>query len=178
MRNDFIHEWHYQNEFIDQPTYEKHKGKYFARMYEEIEKKEFADLQEAIDKMPSGADFRMFKERKDFSEIEMTLMNDPIYITSKRLAMMLHNKATLEFANAMANDPSYVTYKNAADIPENNVKGFKLLDSRGGGKRYGDLTNRYVPIALYEELRGTTFANKFVSASYDALRMYDGLAIR
>jgi hypothetical protein len=176
--NDFIHEWHYQNEFIDQPTYEKHKGKYFARMYEEIEKKEFADLEEAIDKMPSGLDFRMFKARKDFSEIELTLMNDPIYITSKRLAMMLHNKATLEFANAMAADPSYVTYKNAADIPENNVKGFKLLDSRGGGKRYGDLTNRYVPIALYEELRGTTFANKFVSASYDALRMYDGLYVR
>ena len=176
--NDFIHEWHYQNEFIDQPTYEKHKGKYFARMYEEIERKEFADLHDAIDKMPSGADFRMFKARKDFSEIELTLMNDPIYITSKRLATMLHNKATLEFSNAMAADPSYTTYKNAADIPENNIRGFKLLDSRGGGKRYGDLTNRYVPLALYEELRGTTFANKFVSASYDALRMYDGLAIR
>jgi hypothetical protein len=176
--NDFIHEWHYQNEFIDQPTYDKHKGKYFARMYEEIERKEFADLHDAIDKMPSGADFRMFKARKDFSEIELTLMNDPIYITSKRLATMLHNKATLEFCNAMAADPSYTTYKNAADIPENNIRGFKLLDSRGGGKRYGDLTNRYVPLALYEELRGTTFANKFVSASYDALRMYDGLAIR
>jgi hypothetical protein len=176
--NDFIHEWHYQNEFIDQPTYDKHKGKYFARMYEEIERKEFADLHDAIDKMPSGADFRMFKARKDFSEIELTLMNDPIYITSKRLATMLHNKATLEFCNAMAADPSYTIYKNAADIPENNVRGFKLLDSRGGGKRYGDLTNKYVPLALYEELRGTTFANKFVSASYDALRMYDGLAVR
>jgi hypothetical protein len=176
--NDFIHEWHYQNEFIDQPTYDKHKGKYFARMYEEIERKEFADLHDAIDKMPSGVDFRMFKARKDFSEVELTLMNDPIYITSKRLATMLHNKATLEFCNAMAADPSYTTYKNAADIPENNVKGFKLLDSRGGGKRYGDLTNKYVPLALYEELRGTTFANKFVSASYDALRMYDGLAVR
>lgn len=176
--NDFIHEWHYQNEFIDQATYDKHKGKYFARMYEEIERKEFADLHDAIDKMPSGADFRMFKARKDFSEIELTLMNDPIYITSKRLATMLHNKATLEFCNAMAADPSYTIYKNAADIPENNVRGFKLLDSRGGGKRYGDLTNKYVPLALYEELRGTTFANKFVSASYDALRMYDGLAVR
>jgi hypothetical protein len=176
--NDFIHEWHYQNEFIDQATYDKHKGKYFARMYEEIERREFADLHDAIDKMPSGADFRMFKARKDFSEIELTLMNDPIYITSKRLATMLHNKAILEFSNAMASDPSYTTYKNAADIPENNVSGFKLLDSRGGGKRYGDLTNRYVPLALYEELRGTTFANKFVSASYDALRMYDGLAVR
>lgn len=176
--NDFIHEWHFQNEFIDQATYEKHKGKYFARMYEEIEKKEFADLQEAIDKMPGGADFRMFKERKDFSEIELTLMNDPIYITSRRLATMLHNKATLEFCNAMAADPAYTIYKNATDIPENNVSGFKLLDSRGGGKRYGDLTNKYVPLALYEELRGTAFANKFVSASYDALRMYDGLAVR
>ncbi len=176
--NDFIHEWHFQNEFIDAPTYEKHKGKYFARMYEEIEKKEFADLNEAIDKMPAGADFRMFKERKDFDEIELTLMNDPIYITSKRLAMMLHNKATLEFCNAMANDPSYRIYKNKEDIPENNVKGFRLLDSSGGGKRYGELTNKYVPLALYEELRGTAFANKFVSTAYDGLRMYDGLAVR
>ena len=176
--NDFIHEWHFQNEFIDAPTYEKHKGKYFARMYEEIEKKEFADLNEAIDKMPAGADFRMFKERKDFDEIELTLMNDPIYITSKRLAMMLHNKATLEFCNAVANDPSYRIYKNKEDIPENNVKGFRLLDSSGGGKRYGELTNKYVPLALYEELRGTAFANKFVSTFYDGLRMYDGLAVR
>jgi hypothetical protein len=176
--NDFIHEWHFQNEFIDVPTYEKHKGKYFARMYAEIEKKEFADLNEAIDKMPSGADFRMFKERKDFSEVELTLMNDPIYITSRRLATMLHNKATLEFCNAMANDPSYKIYKKLDDVPENNKKGFKLLDSKGGGKRYGELTNKYVPIALYEELRGTTFATEFISKSYDVLRMYDGLGVR
>ena len=176
--NDFIHEWHFQNEFIDAPTYEKHKGKYFARMYAEIEKKEFADLNEAIDKMPSGADFRMFKERKDFSEVELTLMNDPIYITSRRLATMLHNKATLEFCNAMANDPSYKIYKKLDDVPENNKKGFKLLDSKGGGKRYGELTNKYVPIALYEELRGTTFATEFISKSYDVLRMYDGLSVR
>ena len=176
--NDFIHEWHYQNEFIDKPTYEKNKGKYFARMYEEIERKEFADLHDAIDKMPSGADFRMFKARKDFSEIELTLMNDPIYITSKRLATMLHNKATLEFCNAMAADPSYTTYKNKDDIPENNKNGFKLLASKGGGKRYGDLTNKYVPITLYEELRGTTFANDFISKSYDWMRMYDNLDTR
>jgi hypothetical protein len=176
--NDFIHEWHFQNGFIDQPTYDKHKGKYFARMYEEIERKEFADLHEAIDKMPAGADFRMFKERKDFSEVELTLMNDPIYITSKRLATMLHNKATLEFCNAMANDPSYKIYKKESELPENNKKGFKLLESSGGGKRYGELTNKYVPLALYEELRGTTFANKFISASYDVLRMYDGLDTR
>lgn len=176
--NDFIHEWHYQNEFIDQPTYEKHKGKYFARMYQEIEKKEFTDLSDAIDKMPSGADFRMFKERKDFSEVELTLMNDPIYITSRRLATMLHNKATLEFCDAMANDPSYATYKKLDDVPENNRKGFKLLDSKGGGKRYGELTNKYVPIALYEELRGTTFANEFISKSYDVLRLYDGFGAR
>jgi len=176
--NDFIHEWHYENGFIDAPTYEKHKGKYFARMYEEIERKEFTDLHDAIDKMPAGADFRMFKARKDFSEVELTLMNDPIYITSRRLATMLHNKATIEFCNAMANDPSYKVFKKEKDLPENNKKGFKKLESNGGGKRYGELTNKYVPIALYEELRGTTFANQFISKSYDALRMYDGLAIR
>lgn len=176
--NDFIHEWHYQNGFLDDATYEKYKGKYFARMYEEIEKREFADLSDAIDKMPSGADFRMFKERKDFSEIELTLMNDPIYITSRRLATMLHNKATIEFCNAMAADPSYVKYSKLEDVPENNRKGFRLLESAGGGKRYGDLSNKYIPIALYEELRGTTFATKFMSKSYDVLRMYDGLEIR
>jgi ribosomal protein S18 acetylase RimI-like enzyme len=176
--NDFIHEWHFQNGFIDAPTYEKHKGKYFARMYEEIERKEFTDLHDAIDKMPAGADFRMFKERKDFSEVELTLMNDPIYITSRRLATMLHNKATIEFCNAMANDPSYKTFKEEKDLPENNKKGFRKLESNGGGKRYGELTNRYVPLALYEELRGTTFATQFISKAYDALRMYDGLAIR
>lgn len=177
--NDFMHEWHYQNGFIDTPTYEKHKGKYFARMYEEIERKQFSDLSEAIDKMPSGADFRMFKERKDFSEVELTLMNDPIYITSRRIATMLHNKATIEFCNAMANDPSYVTvYKSEDELPKNNKKGFKKLESNGGGKRYGELTNKYVPLALYEELRGTTFANQFIAKSYDALRMYDSFAIR
>lgn len=176
--NDFIHEWHFQNGFIDAPTYEKHKGKYFARMYEEIERKEFTDLHDAIDKMPAGADFRMFKERKDFSEVELTLMNDPIYITSRRLATMLHNKSTIEFCNAMANDPSYKTFKEEKDLPENNKKGFRKLESNGGGKRYGELTNRYVPLALYEELRGTTFATQFISKAYDALRMYDGLAIR
>jgi len=176
--NDFIHEWHFQNEFIDVPTYEKHKGKYFARMYEEIERKEFADLHEAIDKLPSGADFRMFKERKDFSEVELTLMNDPIYITSKRFATMIHNKAVLDFCNVMANDPAYKTYKKLDDVPENNRAGFKLLESAGGGKRYGELTKRYVPIALYEELRGTAFANKHISSLYDVLRGYDGMPSR
>jgi hypothetical protein len=176
--NDFIHEWHFQNEFIDVPTYEKHKGKYFARMYEEIERKEFADLHEAIDKLPSGADFRMFKERKDFSEVELTLMNDPIYITSKRFATMIHNKAVLDFCNVMANDPAYKTYKKLDDVPENNRAGFKLLESAGGGKRYGELTKRYVPIALYEELRGTAFANKYISSLYDVLRGYDGMPSR
>jgi hypothetical protein len=91
---------------------------------------------------------------------------------------MLHNKATIEFCNAMANDPSYKTFKEEKDLPENNKKGFRKLESNGGGKRYGELTNRYVPLALYEELRGTTFATQFISKAYDALRMYDGLAIR
>jgi hypothetical protein len=62
--NDFIHEWHYQNDFIDQYTYEKNKGKYFARAYKEIEKRQNEELYDAINKAGAGVDFSMFKQRK------------------------------------------------------------------------------------------------------------------
>jgi len=176
--NDYIHEWHYKNGFLDKETYDKNKGKYFARAYSEIELKKFKGINEAIDSMTAGTDLSMFKQRKDFEMIDLNLMEDPIYITCKRLAQMAHNQATVDFCNDIAASNEYAVYNTLEEIPENLQKYYKKLDGFGNSIRFGELTNKYVPMAIYEELYGTQFASKFMSDTFNAFKKYDKLALR
>jgi hypothetical protein len=176
--NDFIHEWHYRNGFLDEHTYQKNKGKYFARAYREIESKQFDDINEAINKAGAGAEFNMFRKRKDINEIENLTLSDPIYITIKRFGQMLGNKAIFDFAQSVANDPNYKSYNKLSEVPEKNQQYYKKLNGNGNPKRFGDLTNKYVPIEIYEQLYGTQFVNKTISDINDFANKYDNMFLR
>lgn len=176
--NDFIHEWHYQNDFIDQYTYEKNKGKYFARAYKEIEKRQNEELYDAINKAGAGVDFSMFKQRKEYSEVNLE-SEDPIYITSKRLATITHNMAVMEFAEKVANDESYKSYDKLSDVPEDVRKFYRKLEGFGSKKRFGPLTNKYVPIQIYEQLYGTTYVSDLMNNYINkGLNFYNRLWMR
>ena len=176
--NDFIHEWHYRNGFLDENTYQKNKGKYFARAYKEIEEKQYADIYDAINKAKAGAEFDIFKKRKEFSEIEDLTLSDPIYITVKRMGTMAHNKAIFDFAEKVANDANYKSYSKLSEVPEKNQKYYKKLNGNGNPKRFGDLTNKYVPIEIYEQLYGTQFASQYMSTINDFATKYDNMFLR
>lgn len=176
--NDFIHEWHYRNGFLDENTYQKNKGKYFARAYREIEENQYADIYEAINKAGAGAEFNMFRKRKEFSEIENLTLSDPIYITMKRMGAMIHNKAVFDFAQKVSNDDNYKTYSKLSDVPQKNKQYYKKLNGNGNPKRFGDLTNKYVPIEIYEQLYGTQFVSQFVTGLNDFATKYDNMFLR
>jgi len=176
--NDFIHEWHYRNGFLDENTYQKNKGKYFARAYKEIEEKQYADIYDAINKAKAGAEFDIFKKRKDFNEIEDLTLSDPIYITVKRMGTMAHNKAIFDFAEKVANDANYKSYSKLSEVPEKNQKYYKKLNGNGNPKRFGDLTNKYVPIEIYEQLYGTQFVSQYMSTINDIATKYDNMFLR
>jgi hypothetical protein len=176
--NDFIHEWHYQNDFIDQYTYEKNKGKYFARAYKDIEKRQNDELYDAINKAGAGVDFNIFKQRKEYGEVNLET-EDPIYITSKRLATISHNMAVIDFCEKVKNDKSYKSYDKLSDVPEGVRKFYKKLEGLGSSKRFGSLTNKYVPIQIYEQLYGTTFVSDIMNNKIKkGLNVYDRLWIR
>jgi hypothetical protein len=176
--NDYMHEWHYKNGFLDKETYDKFKGKYFGRMYSEIEHKQFKDVSEAMDSMTAGTDLSMFKQRKDFEMVDLNLMEDPIYITCKRLAQMAHNQAVVDFCDSIAESNEYAIYDKLDDIPENLQKYYKKLEGFGNNKRFGELTNKYVPLAIHEEIYGTQFASQFMSDMFNLFKKYDKLALR
>lgn len=176
--NDFMHEWHFRNGFINQETYDKFKGNYIARMYLQFEQEQFKDIYDAIDKTGAGADLRIFKARKDYKDISDMELADPIYITSKRLATMMHNMAVLDFSNEVASSKEYKIYDKESDIPKEVAKFYKKLKGFGT-KRFGALTDKYVPVQIYEQLYGTTFVSQMMSGFYDkVLNTYDRLFIR
>lgn len=176
--NDFIHEWHYKNDFIDQYTYEKNKGKYFARAYKAIENRQNEELYDAINKAGAGVDFSIFKQRKEYNEVNLE-SEDPIYITSKRLATISHNMAVMEFAEKVSKDEAYKSYEKLSDVPEDVRKFYRKLEGFGSKKRFGPLTNKYVPIQIYEQLYGTTYVSDLMNDYINkGLNLYNRLWMR
>lgn len=181
--NDFIHEWHYKNGFLGEgeaadALYEMNKGTYFPRMYNEIENKKFEDLYDALAKLPNAADFTMFKERKDFADVteSLTLKEDPIYITTKRFGQMMQNQAILQFCDYVAKSGDYKIYSKLDQIPEGAKKAgnYRLLPAgKNGGKRYGELTGKYVPDIVAQQLMGVEFSNQFINLTYQAAKVFD-----
>jgi predicted GNAT family N-acyltransferase len=181
--NDFIHEWHYEHGFLGEgeaadALYEMNKGSYFPRMYNEIENKKFEDLYDALDKLPNSADFTMFKERKDFADVseKFTLKEDPIYITTKRFGQMMQNQAILQFCDYVAKSGDYKIYSKLDQIPEGAKKAgnYRLLPTgKNGARQYGDLTGKYVPDIVAQQLRGVEFSNQMINLTYQAAKVFD-----
>jgi hypothetical protein len=175
--NDAIHDWHFINGKIDKETYDANKGKYIARFYEEIEfddapssfKKSFTDISKQMN-------FGYVKQRKDLDEITLKALEDPVYGTARRLGQMLKNQAIIDYAN-QASTRVKTFSEGDTNIPNNYVK------LEGGGefgniKIWGDLTNKYVPIDLAEDLKGYMFLSDAAQKAYDFNKAYDRLSIR
>ena len=181
--NDFIHEWHYEHGFLGEgeaadALYEMNKGSYFPRMYNEIENKKFEDLYDALAKLPNAADFTMFKERKDFADVSesLTLKTDPIYITTKRFGQMMQNQAILQFCDYVSKSGDYKIYSKKDQIPEGALKAGnyrQLPYGKNGGKRYGELTGKFVPDIVAQQLMGVEFSNQFINLTYQAAKVFD-----
>jgi hypothetical protein len=181
--NDYIHEWHYKNGFLGEGEaadilYEKNKGSYFARMYNEIENKQYEDLYDALAKLPNSADFSMFKERKDFAEVteSLTLKEDPIYITTKRFGQMMQNQAILQFCDYVSKSKDYQIYSSKDKIPAGAAKAGNYRQmpyGKGGSKRYGDLTGKFVPDIVAQQLLGIEFSNQIINLTYQAAKVFD-----
>jgi hypothetical protein len=212
MLNNVIHQWHYDNGFITKKTYEENKGKYIARMYEENEYQHDAQL---MDKIFEFADWKLgghsvkadyIKQRKELENISKTNILDPVYLTVKRHAQMMHNKAVLDYANKMYNDPNVnmVEERVIRDDEGNAIKneegriqtelwerksgkwrkvdtipaGYNKLSSTMVRNKYGDLTNSYVPLHVYEDFMGHQYGTAVVRTMYRAFEVYDRSSVR
>jgi hypothetical protein len=162
LTNDFVHEWHRKQGLISEETYENHKGKYIARLYEEFELIP-PDVQEEFNK--SRADFDMFRRRKDIEEIDLEILKDPVYATAKRVAQMMRNQAIFEYADAINESKIAVSdsaFPNSTRLGTPDTKPF-----------YGSLTGKYVPNYIAQDFKGFFYANKALDHLYSAFKGYD-----
>jgi hypothetical protein len=161
--NDMVHTWHYSEGLISKETFEKHKGKYVARLYEEIETMP-PDVKAEFNK--SRADFNMFKQRKNPSEVDLQILRDPVYATAKRVAQMMQNQAIFEYADGL-NDSKTVTVSDTA-FPNSTQ-----LGKPGDKPYYGSLTGKFVPNYVAQDFKGFFYANKYLNDLYSAFKGYD-----
>lgn len=175
---DDIHRRNFALGFIDQETYDKHKGTYTPRMYETNEIPD--DVQELLDeqekfnpvtKMETG----QFKKRKDLDDLSQKakddLLKDPVYSAVKRLMQLDQNAAIASYVNQIiTNSPSLVKDPASGDIP----KGYQLLS----GKGYGKLDGKYVPNYIAEDFKGFFMLKSWLNKGYDFAKAYDKLSFR
>lgn len=172
--NDEIHTWHHENGFIDEETYQKYKGKYIARLYEESD---LDQLPEDIEKMmekgnnsfsgQTKIDLDIFKARKEIDQVRSTLLQDPVYLTARRLSQMMKSKAIIDYADQVASN--YKIYSSPRP-------GYTQLQANKPA--YGALTNKYVPDFVAEDFKGFFFANETANTFYQAFKLYDRTGFR
>jgi hypothetical protein len=160
--NDFIHEWNFGQGLISKETYDEHKGKYIARLYEQFELVP-PDVKEEFNK--SRADFAMFKERKNAEDVDLEILKDPVYATVKRIAQMMRNQAIFEYADAI--NASGITVSNTP-FPNSTQ-----LGKPGDKPFYGSLTGKFVPNYIAQDFKGFYFANEALQHLYSAFKGYD-----
>jgi len=166
--NDFIHEWHKDHGLIDQATYDKFKGKYIARLYEDFE---IAPEETSSLFSKSRAEFGMFKKRKDAENVESKILSDPVFATAKRFSQMLSNQAIFDYADAVSDSKTF-------KISNTEFPGSSQLGKPGDKPFYGSLTGKFVPNHVFEDFRGFFFANRLAQGFYEAFKAYDKLALR
>lgn len=177
--NDLIHDWHFLNGRISQETYDKNKGTYAPRFYDNIEFEGLpGELKEAFEDYAKQQNFSYVKERQAFEDVmgENSITEDPVYGTSMRLAQMLRNQAVMEYA-ADLNGRVKTYNEGDSNIPNSYIK------LEGGGQfgninTYGKLTNKYVPRDIAEDFKGSLFINYAADKVFDAFKWYDRLAVR
>jgi hypothetical protein len=169
---DMIHEWHHENGFISDKTYEKFKGNYSPRFWEENYESDMdAETQAMSQQMGKALNKDYIKMRKDLDEMGRDAddaVQDPVFGVAMRMAQMLRNQAIMDYAKQL--DGTTSVWDGAGDPPP----GYILLD----GKRYGSLNGKYVSRDVADDFKGYFMTNFFMNELYKFNRLYDGTKLR
>jgi hypothetical protein len=166
--NDFIHEWYHDQGLISDETYNKNKGTYIARLYEEFELLP-PDVQQQM--LKSRADFNMLKQRKEFGDVKSTILSDPVFATVKRMAQMMQTQALFDYADGINNSKTI-------RVSDTEFPNSTQLGKPGDKPYYGSLTGKFVPNYIAEDFKGFFFTNHILQKFYEAFRSYDKTTIR
>jgi hypothetical protein len=151
--NDYMHDLNYSLGLITQETYVKNKGKYIARLYEEMEATDYANSFGPYSEIMPG----IYKKRKELYDSDSVV--DPVYLTMKRLKQTLRNVAIKDYVDAIAAEPgSSVTKEEYEKLPSNERAKYAMLDSNSL-LGYGELSNKYVLKTYALDLKGHNFLN-------------------
>lgn len=171
--NDYIHETNYANGLIDEKTYDKFKGKYIARLYEEIE------MVEAKSDFDSGAiDATIYAERKELHD-QMTSVRDPLYLTMTRFGQTMQNVAVSDYIKSIAADKkNHMTPEQWEQLEQTDKSKYAKLSTDSKGKRFGELEGQYVLKTYVEDLKNQQFLSKHMNNLHKGLSWYDRSLLR
>jgi len=166
--NNYIHETNYSKGLIDEETYNRFKGNYIARMYEEIE------MAEVESDFKSGAiDTNIYKARKELSD-QMQSVRDPLFLTMKRFGQTMQNVAVADYINAIAADPeNSLTAEEFENLEKTEKSKYTKLTVDSKGKRFGQLEGKYVLNTYVEDLKNQQFLSKYMNDFHSLVSLYD-----
>jgi hypothetical protein len=164
--NEDTHELNYKNGFISEETYNKFKGKYIARAYEEFEQI-YADGEGEKDIFVDTSFFgKIYKERKEIDQWKIdNKIKDPIYLTVNRMIRTQRNLSIKNYADYL------ITSGVAIDGPKEGYIEMK-------GARFTTLNGKFLPYHASEDFTGYLFTNKYMDKIYDGVKGYDKLKAR
>jgi hypothetical protein len=166
---DYIHDWHYNNGFIKQETYDKYKGTYSPRFWEDTNMiDESPELAVMFQQMGKSLDRSYIKQRKDIDNIQSDIVEDPVYGTAIRMAQTLRNQALLDYASQVS------TTKAVWNGTGNPPPGFVLLE----GPKFGALNGKYVARDVAEDFKGYYMSDALMNEAYRLFRIYDNTGVR
>lgn len=166
---DYIHDWHYQNGFIKQETYDKYKGTYSPRFWEDTNMvEESPELAVMFQQMGKALDRSYIKQRKDIDDIQSDIVEDPVYGAAIRMAQTLRNQSLLDYASQVS------TTKAVWNGTGNPPPGYVLLE----GPKYGALNGKYVARDVAEDFKGYYMADGLMNEAYRLFRLYDNTGVR
>jgi hypothetical protein len=171
LRNtlDFIHQWHFDNGFIKQETYDKYKGTYSPRMWEDADYLDAgSDLAVMFQQMGKSLDKSYIKKRKEIDDIPNDIIEDPVYGTALRMAQTLRNQAIIDYATQIST--SNAVWNGQGNPPP----GYVLLE----GPKYGPLNGKYVARDVAEDFKGYYMTEGMTNEMYRLIRWYDNTDVR
>lgn len=158
---DWIHDNNFVNGRISESTWLKNKGKYIARAYEEFEYP--TEVNDLIKNSGLKFDVNQFKQRGD---ARADFIKDPAYLVTKRMQQMFFNDSVNEYMSFI---------RKTGDVSDVPKTGYTQLSEN---KMYGDLSGKWIPKEMMEQVKGFFFSNKAAQTINNALDIIDKNVVR
>lgn len=167
--NDYIHNLNYSMGLIDKETYEKNKGTYIARMYEEIELNDMKSLVEQ-----KVLDSSIYQARKELYEKAQSV-KDPVYLTMKRFYQTMNNAAVLDYTRRIVEfEGAALDAQSYEALPDYEKKNYVKIQSYGKLNSLGEIDGMFVKKNLAEDIMGKQFFDHAIgNLAMPLLDMYD-----